>query len=342
MNKQNIRNISNSGFSLLELMISMTVFLLTIGIAFQLLNFGTSQKNSVNTRVDSVKGARIALNYIRRDVINAGLSYHNIGGLVPDNYAATLIGSPSDADTQQDFLTGIIAGDNVSDNVQNPGKKMDAIGLVTRDLSFNDGKLINFSSTTTTGSSVIVQGEAGKTANCQQYDLYLFATGTTQVVGIATAVDTATDKITLGFSPLDPININLAADGQNNAKSLLVGAGVSGSFKKVQLTAYKIDATGNLIRTTYGNMSGQPAAAQIDSRALISDVKDFQITYLLDNGTTTNDPSSGNDGRVNQQIMNKVVEVIVSLTVNDSQTNTNAPVTLREVISTRNLRYTIG
>lgn len=338
---------NQKGFTIIEMMISMVIFLVVISMVYQVMRLGIIQRNTINTKVDAVKGSRIALNYIRRDVINAGLSYHNIGGLIPDNFANTLIAAPSDSDTEQDLLTGIMAGNNVSSNILNSSNSMDSIGIISRDLSFNNGKFINFISTSQvgSGSSVAVKTAAGSSAICQKYDLYLFETGTTQVVGIVTSIDTTTDTLTLAVSPTDPLGINAPANGTGNSKSVLIGTGIKGTLKKITITTYTVSADGTLIRRTYGNQPTKTAAEQIETRELIANVQDFQVQYLLDDGTTTSDPSLGNDGRSNQQKMNRVVEVQVTLTVaqeNDSQPQSTAPSILKEIISTRNLRYTIG
>ncbi len=333
---------SEKGFSLIEMMISIVIFLLAVAMIFQLMSFGIKQRNFINNRVDSVKGARIALSYIRRDLINAGLSYHGTGGIVPDNFTNKTFKAAADADTAQDFLTGITVGNNVSANSLNTGNNMDAIGLVTRDFSFNGGNSIDFTSTSASGNKVIVQTVAGGTVSCNVYDLYLFTLGTTtQVVGMVTEIDASTNRLTLDVFPNDPLGINLAANGVGNALNPLVVSSNSGTFKKINFTVYSIDSTGNLIRTTYGNQKDQLSTNQIVSSPIISNVKDFQLRYLLDDGTFTDDPTNGNNGRANQSRMNKVIEVEVTITVLQDS-NSNAPETVKEVISTRNLQYKEG
>ena len=342
MRSREIKIQTQTGFTIVEMMISITVFLIAVALAYQIMQFGMYQRNTVNTRVDAVKAARIGLNYIRRDVVNAGLGYHNVGGLVPDNFTNKIIKAAGDADADQDFLTSIIVGNNVSNNLLNPAVPMDAVGTVARDLTFNGGNDVLFTGTAASGSSVVVQVSAADIAKCNKYDLYLFVTGTSQIVGLATAVDTSANTVTLEVGAADPIGVNAPANGTAQTKSALIGTGVTGSFRKIILTTYSVDNNGNLIRQTYGNQTGQPAAAQIDSKPLISNVKDFQIMYLLANGTFTSDPTNGNDGRTNQQQMNNVIEVEITLTViqtDNSQAQSSAPIQVKEVISTRNLLY---
>lgn len=341
-------NNREQGFTLVELMISIIIFLIGIGLVYQVLRLGTIQRNTISTRSDSNKGSRIALNYIRRDAINAGLSYHNIGGNVPDNYTNTLINATSDADTERDLLTGIFAGNNVGNNILNLNNQMDSVGFIARDLDFNNGSFIDFVSTGTSGTAVTITTKAGGTANCNLYDLYLFETGTSQTIGMITAIDKTANKLTLGFG--DPLGINQSATAAGDAKSPLVAPNaqttISGTFKKINLITYSISASGALVRRIYGNQTGQPAASQIVSSELIYNVQDFQIRYLLDDGSVSDDPSLGNSGRGNQQLMNRVIEIEITLTIkqedNNIQIKNPPPTVIKEIISTRNLRYTIG
>lgn len=348
MNKSSIvANNNEKGFTLVELSISVVIFLVAIAAVYQVMRFGTVQRNTINTRVDANKAARISLNYIRREVINAGLSYHNIGGFVPDNFANVLVNSPADPNTEHDLLTSIVAGNDVNTNSLNTGVNTDSITVVTRDLEFNNSKTINFTSTSASGSTVIVKTNSRPNGAdgldiCKQYDLYLFETATTQVVGMVTAVP---DKTTLQLAVGDPMGVNLAANGSGSAMSLLIGTNITGTLKKINVTNYKVNAAGTLIRTTYGNQTGQPAASQIQSSELIYNVKDFQVKYLMNNGTLIDDPASNNSNRDNQQRMNSVIEVQITMSViqdDESLPQVRGTTVLKEVISTRNLLYTIG
>ena len=339
-------NKNEKGFTLVELMVSVVIFLIAIAAVYQVMRLGTIQRNTINTRVDANKAARVSLNYIRRDVINAGLSYHNVGGLVPDNFANYLVNTPADTNTDQDLMTAIVAGNNVNTNNLNPSVNTDSITIVTRDLDFNSGKFVNFTSTSASGSTVVVKTDSRPNGSdgldiCKQFDLYLFETATTQVIGMVTAVP---DKTTLQLAFGDPMGVNLAANGSGSAKSLLLPS-TSGTLKKINVVNYKVTAAGTLVRTTYGNQVGETAANQIKTSELIYNVKDFQVTYLLNDGTSVDDPSSANSNRDNQQRMNDVIEVVVTMTVNQDENSlpqSKSATVLKEVISTRNLLYTIG
>jgi prepilin-type N-terminal cleavage/methylation domain-containing protein len=336
-----------AGFSLIEVMIAMTIFLVVIAAVYQVMRVSLIQRNTASTRIDAVKSARIALNYIRRDAINAGLSYHNIGGLTSIGFVNKAVGMPTDADLDRDLLTGIISGRAVSTNSLNtsPNAKMDSIGFVSRDLTFNNGNFIGITGTSAIGTDILVQTPANQAQNCNLYDLYLLETDTSQMVGLVTEIPT-TSSFKLGFgAAADPLGVNQSATATGTAQSLFAGASKTGALKRISLVTYSVSPEGVLLRTTYGNNTGQPKDQQIQVRELIYNVQNFQVNYLMEDGTTTSDPSAGNNGRLNQQKMNRIIQVEINMTVLQSEGSgiqMSAPIGIKEVISARNLRYTVS
>lgn len=323
----------------------MIIFLVVMGAVYQVMRIALIQRNTVSTRIDAIKSARIALNYIRRDAINAGLSYHEVGGLTPVGFVNNLVGIPTDVDLDRDWLTGIISGNNVTTNTLNTTQNMDSIGFITRDLTFNSGNLISVTGTTSAGSDVTVQTGAGQTAVSNLYDLYLIEFGgTSQVVGLVTAVP-STSSFKLGFgSAADPLKVNQSASATGNNQSPLIGAGITGTLKKINLVTYSVRADGALLRKIYGNNTGQPIDQQIQTHELIYNVQDFQVSYLMDDGTISTDPTSNNNGRDNQLRMNQVIQMEITITVMPYRIGQEipTPITIKEVISARNLRYTVN
>src|SRR5262245_3075574 len=112
----NLRNRSQSGFSLLEMLVAVVIFMIITGAVFGLLQVGRIDGNRANRRSDMLKNARTAMHLIGRDALNAGLSYHQSGAIVPDNFLSTRLGVPTDADSERDTLTSIITGNNLFTN----------------------------------------------------------------------------------------------------------------------------------------------------------------------------------------------------------------------------------
>lgn len=80
------RKQKSAGFSLLELMIAMTIMLILLGIASTLLSSALSSRARESRRTDALTSAQAALNVISREISNAGfgIEENNLGnnGLV--------------------------------------------------------------------------------------------------------------------------------------------------------------------------------------------------------------------------------------------------------------------
>jgi len=349
--EKNSTNKKVRGFTLVELIISLTVFLIAIAAIWGVLRLASLQKNTVSARTDQLRSARIALEYIRRDALNAGFGFHRTGGNIPDNAANGLFGINSDTDTERDFMTSVMAGNNINTNSLNFGGRTDVLAVINRDPSFdfssdpnNSKNLINYTGTSTSGTAVNVTTETNACENCSKYDLYLLesASGTTQVVGMVTKKNS---NSSIQFAPGsdDPFNLNQSATASGHNQSLLATTSGGGTIKRISVISYSVTNAGVLIRKKYGNQTGKAANEQIESRELVYGVSDFQIKYYMEDGTTVDDPSNSNNGRTNQIKMNNVVQIQVSITLapetNNSQPMISAPITIKEFISTKNLRY---
>ncbi len=352
------RKTKQKGFSILELLITLSIFLIAIAAIFGVVRIATIQKNTVNNHVDQLRSARIAVEYIRRDALNAGFGYHRAGGNAPDNIANDLFGLPKDSDAIRDLLTSIIAGNDVSTNTLNPDVNMDMVSFISRDPTFNrsttatgdpalvSGNLLNYVKTGNNGNIVYVETKPNEARVCLKNELYLLESdsGTTQVVAMktndASAVSGDTASKVIEFAVDDPLKVNQSANGTGEGKSLLMSSTSGGTIKKINMISYSVSSDGVLIRKTFGN---QPGADQVEIRELVYGVSDFQIKYFMEDGTTVDNPSSNHDGRDNQIKMNSVVQIQVTITITPkfggSRNVTGTPVTIREYISTRNLRY---
>ncbi len=329
---------TQKGFSMIELIVSMVVFLIAISAIFGVIRISTIMKKNTVNRTDQLRSARIAVEYLRRDALNAGFGYHRAGGNVPDNTPYELFGITKDADSERDLLTSIVAADNLTTNTVNTSNNMDFVAFVSRDASFNGGNLINYTSVGRDVDKVYVKTATNGAANCSANDLYLLEsdTGTTQVVAMATNI-VSKKQIELNFG--DPLKINQKATGTGENISLLMSTS-SGTIKKINIISYGITSNGTLVRKTYGNQSGTD---QVEIRELVYGVQDFQVKYFMEDGTTLDNPSANHSGRDNQIKMNSVVQIQVAITIAPNYDGTSdaqgVPVTIREFISTRNLRY---
>lgn len=77
MNK--LRNKKNAGFSLIELMIAMTVMLVLLGLVSTLFSRALGVRARESRRTDALTSAQAALNVMSREIANSGFGLYNNG-----------------------------------------------------------------------------------------------------------------------------------------------------------------------------------------------------------------------------------------------------------------------
>lgn len=361
---------SEAGMTVMELLVAMSIFLIVLSSVYGVLRIGNISRNNINDRSETIKNARLALNSIGRDAVNAGLGYTRVGGLVPDNFANKLIKTPAGSDTNRDLLTGIITGNNIKESdLSKTGEKNDVVAFAFRDLYFNGGNSIQVTNSSKSADSIVLTTSPDGCANCKTYDLYLIESADgKQALAMATDVPTSSS---MTITKDDPLKINqpapvagnivvagisipnpLGAVGTNETSMLTkcTGSQTTHCFnysspataKKIFFVSYSVDVDGTLVRTSYGNNTGGTAADQIQKQPLAFGIQSFQLRYLMEDGTVTEDPSAGG---TNQSNLNNIVQIEVSITVK-AESNENGIIqteliNLTSTFSTRNLKYDV-
>jgi prepilin-type N-terminal cleavage/methylation domain-containing protein len=98
MNKPNTESGHQSGFSLMELLISLTITLVVMGIASSLLASSFKVRNRENQRSAAIADAQRALNIISREIANAGYGLSTNGIVTGGDSGAASIRVRSDLD----------------------------------------------------------------------------------------------------------------------------------------------------------------------------------------------------------------------------------------------------
>ena len=369
ISKIKVSSFSNSfdrkrGFTLIEVMIAMVIFLLVTASIYGLLQVARVDRNRSSRRADILKNARVAVHLIGRDTLNAGLGYHRRGAIVPDDFLSARLDIPEDADDERDLLTSIIAGNNIYANIlqSDLNTKTDMITFAFRDLDFNSSNTVelqNVSSPTGNPATATLVTKTGTGATeARANDLYLIESDTSQVAVFASGVN-GTNQINI--SPNDPFGLNQPLDGVDVNGSLLRKCVDStdqncttylASLKRFFLVKYHVRADGTLVRTVYGNnRNGLTPADQIQEFPLAYNVENMQIRYLLEDGRVLENPSAGPDGNVGTdddtpEDFNLIRQITVTLTVQsfeaDEQTKKLDKITISSTFSTRNLEYDAG
>ncbi len=341
------RRSTESGFSIVEMIVAMIVFMMIVGTIYGLLQVGLIDRNRSSRRSDVLKNARAAMHLISRDALNAGLSYNKSGAIVPDDFISTRLGIPADTNTERDVLTSVIGGNNLFFNILNPdtNARTDLLAFAYRDSDFNGGNVIslnNASGVTGLPQTVRLQSAANEARNVKGYDLYLVESDSSQVAVMATGRPSLS---AIDIAPGDPLGINQPLNGTGTGVSLLQKCTALitencttyvASVKRFFWVSYKVRSDGTLTRTTFGNNSGAPAAEQIQEMPVAYNIENFQVTYVLEDGSTTENPADFNFVR---QV---TVTITVQATERDEQLGEPESITLTGTFSTRNLEYDAG
>jgi prepilin-type N-terminal cleavage/methylation domain-containing protein len=359
---------SQKGFTLLEMIVAIVIFLIVTGSVYGLLQIGRIDRNRSSRRSDMLKNARTAIHLMGRDILNAGLSYHQTGAIVPDNFISDRLGVPVDADSKRDVLTSVIAGNNLFTNSLNPDTtvKTDLISFSYRDMNFMTGDVVsltNVSATAGAPQTARLATETGEAAAASVYDLFLVESSSSQVAVMASAVPNTNQ---INISPGDPLGLNQPFNGSGVNSSLLKKCTLTvttdcttypsipknyASVKKFFWVAYKVKEDGTLVRLIFGNNTGRPSDEQIREQPLAYNVQNLQFKYVLANGAVTEKPSAGPDGIVGTvddkpEDFNLIRQISIVLQVQsteiDEQTRKPAVITLNATFALRNMEYDAG
>lgn len=288
---------ADGGFSLLELLVAMVIFLVISSSVWGVLTVALKSRSVVSQQVGLVKNVRIGLNLIGRDTYNAGFGYPLKNSVVlRDNQISLALGIPSDYDNSRDTVPPIIAGNNITLNNYNtlPDVRTDQVTFLYKDSTFNPvgsgidfvSQPVNINLPTTSGSADEVVPISGSNSCCRTNDIYLVTGNTGSTLAVATALP---DSNRIRFGSGDSLGFNQPGTSGTLRSTITAPA----SIQRVQMVTYFVTSDGTLTRREHANVT--PAAAFVDS-PLVYGVEDFQIHYILDDGSIVDNPSAGPDG----------------------------------------------
>ena len=336
------------GFTLVEVMVSMVLFLIITGAVYGLLEVARADRSTTSRRVEVAQAARAALNAMMRDGLNAGYRFPVNGALLPDDRIGEFTGAENDGNTDFDVLTPILARNNVNTvDLTSPAKLTDQVTFVFRDPSFGGtAEEMSLASRNESGDRVVLAAAAPVSVQSATPSLYLIAcanTGgsTTHAAAIATGTPSPT-AIAFGG---DEMNLN----NSGATTSPFGGTGLTASsLTRLRAVTYLVNAEGTLVRREYGvdaaNSNVVAAGGGIDGgkrdTPLAYGIEDMQIEYILADGSKVELPAN----------MNTVRQVIITLSVQSTDADQRlvkpgsdgkARVSLSATISTRNIGYVV-
>ncbi|HMQ03959.1 MAG TPA: prepilin-type N-terminal cleavage/methylation domain-containing protein [Pyrinomonadaceae bacterium] len=341
---------SEAGFSLMELLAAMIIFMVVSGSIYGVLQVARQSRGAVSNKVQLTKNARLGLNLVGRDIYNSGYGYPLLHSVVIRNgRVAPLLGIPADPDPTRDLVPPIIAGNNITLNTfnQTPNIRTDQVTFLFKDSTFNlvgtgnsaVSQPLNINAATTTGTGIDeIVPISGSNANCRVNDLYLITGNNGSTLSVATGLS-GTNKIQ--FANGDPLGFNLTG-----ATGVLRNITTPATIIRVRMITYFVTADGTLVRREYVNQPPPSVAAFVDE-PLVYGVENFQIRYILDDGAEVDNPSAGPDGipgTADDDLASLAAVRQVRVTIAARTTELDArgqPVMINETatFSTRNLGY---
>jgi prepilin-type N-terminal cleavage/methylation domain-containing protein len=342
---------NNAGFSILEIVVAMVIFAVVTGAVWGVLRVAGASRGVVSQQVALAKSVRLGLNLIGRDTYNAGFGYPLRNTVVsPDNRISTLLGIPVDVDTSRDTVPPIIAGNNITLNTFNSASNIrtDQVTFLFKDNTFNlvgSGSSavstpLNINAATTNGSGIDeLVPISGSNAACRVNDIYLISGNTGSTIGLATALS-GTNIIQ--FSNGDVLGLN-----QTGTSGPLRSITVPASITRVIMVTYFVTADGTLTRREYANVPPATPAVAYADEPLVYGIENFQIQYVMDDGSLTDNPSAGPDGiagnaddtQSNLAAVRQIRFTISAKSVDLNSSGQPYKETMTSTFATRNLGY---
>lgn len=353
MSLNNSKYKAEEGFSLLELMISLIIFLVVISAIWGLITAATSAKSLTMEKTTLNKSERVALNLISRDTYNAGFGVPLTATTVlPDNRIGVLLETPVDADTTRDTISPIMAGNNLPIRVNNLNSdttvRTDQVTFLFKDSTFNlmgnagqqVSQPLNINAASTNISTGIdeVVPLSGSNSTVRVNDLLLVTGNTGATLSVVTGKS--------GSNIIEFANGDLAGFNQTGTSGPLRSITVPASLVRVRMLTYFVTPDGVLTRREYVNTEPPAAVKWVDDQ-LVYNVQNFQIQYILDDGSITDDPAAGPDGLpgtaddVPSNLL-KVRQIRYTITMKSKerlQEGRNLEQSMTTTVSTRNLGY---
>jgi hypothetical protein len=328
------------GFTLLELLVSVGLFVVITGSIYSLLHVGTSDRFTTNQRAELLQNARIALNSIGQDALNAGFDFPN-GGAVSGEGSLAAFGVVADGDADKDMLVPVLARDDVNANALSPtpGTLTDQVTFAYIDDSFNvdannNPQALSIGARGGTQSRLLTVQTPPAVDPTRAGDLYVISDASSATLGYCTAASATT--LTFLDTSADPLGVNYRPGGANLFTFQVTPPA---RLRRVRCVTYFVDNGGTLVRRTAGsaaNLGGNVAATGgFLDMPLAQGIENMQLEYVLQNGDVVAAPTPLQMATIRQ--------IRVALQVRspepDQRTREHYRMTLATTLNARNIGY---
>lgn len=290
---------TESGFTLVELLVSSTVLLVMMGGLVAVLQVSQSLHNETQRGLELQQNVRAALNFISRELINAGsgIPYLTmINGSPPIQVPAGALLGPLGAAAGSGSVYFITPSDGNGQTVFKDGEGNDLTTPIHTDMlvflgGMGDGRFVN-------------QTPPGPTSGWGTYvfmeDNSIFRAG--QVVLITNGFDVSLGQITQVLSNgslefingHDPLNINSPGNGTSPNPNYYSAQQITGgppplAYPLGSIT-YFIDATTDPVHPCVKRLAN--SAGGVAAAATVSDdIENLQVSFLVDHDANATTPS---------------------------------------------------
>jgi type II secretory pathway pseudopilin PulG len=340
---------SGQGFSLLELLVAVTLMIVITGAMFALMRDSVKSSNATLEMSDGQQSCRTAQEYINRDLMNAGDGLNSINNIrVPEDFVRNYltVNPITDPATPGFVNLGLITSDNnVPANtvvlgtapavqVRSAPDVTDRISILQLDRNFVPITLAAGAINPTNGLTAVSTTDISKFSVGEIY--FISSAAGNIFVTITDRQDVGTANPSIVFAAGDSFGLNsVGAGGQLDV--ITAGATLPTSISRMKIIHYYINSNGLLMRRVFGVRNAGFAESVIAEH-----VVSLQFRYFLNlrdaNGNVVQPEVQLTTSQ--QQVETRQVEV--SLTVETPHTLQNGQrqkISMTTSTSVRNMQF---
>jgi len=284
---------NQEGFSLIEMMIAVTVMVLVSSAVVSLMKSSMVITTANYELTDAQQSLRTSQEYINRDLMNAGDGLKSVSKIyLPDGFANNYITLAANWNE-----TGIPAGVRnlgilTTDNQVPAGTAVTGASPATTVLSTPnltdrqtilelDPQFIPLAPTTISSSGMVVTLPSG--TDMTQFtvnEIYYLTSSIGGAFATITAINTGTRQ--LSFVNGDPYGLNLSGTA-NLVKLITTSGALPAALQRMRMIHYYVNASGFLMRRVYGAKCLPTVACVGFQESIIAEhVMNVQFNYSLD------------------------------------------------------------
>ena len=272
---------TESGFSLLELLVAMTITLVALGVAFTAFESVSGAGEAATLLTDSNQGLRSSLNLMTRDLLSAGRDVL-VGGIPVPSGTATPLVRPGPAGAALTFPVGdltlqaVTPGAGLGPVVNGIATDIVTILMVDTSLALDRGFLADVAgdgSSVTVDPAIPIDGAAN---GVREGDLIWLSNARDNAIQMVTGVAAQTIEFAAG----DPMNLNQRGAPRGTVLQMQQSPGVypQTTARRVLMISYYLDAANPNRPRLMRRVNLGP------DRAIGMDIENLQITYDLVDG----------------------------------------------------------